>query len=62
MKGDNEIRKPMDPTFTIEEVSRILKVSRHSWNDPTFRARIGYVATAWVRATRFLASDVEQVL
>ena len=53
----------MEPTLTIEDVSRILQLSRRSLNDPAFRARIGLRSyRLGRRSVRFLTRDVQRVL
>ena len=53
----------MEPTYTIFELSQILKLSAKSLKDPRFRHRIGLRAVyIGKRSIRFRESDVLKIL
>ena len=53
----------METTYTIRELSQILKVSVYSLKDPRFRNRIGLRAIRiGKRSIRFRESDVRRIL
>ena len=59
----NEEPEQMDPTYTVAELSHILKLSLHSLKDPRFRQRIGLRAVhIGKRSIRFRESDVLKIL
>ena len=53
----------MEPTYTILELSQILKFSANSLKDPRFRQRVGLRGVnIGKRAVRFRESDVRRIL
>ena len=53
----------MEPTYTVFELSQILKLSANSLKDPRFRHRIGLRALhIGKRSIRFRESDVLKIL
>lgn len=52
----------MENTYTIKELSQILKFSTKSLKDPRWRRRIGLRATRIGRSLRFLERDINDLL
>ncbi len=52
----------MENTYTIKELSQILKFSTKSLKDPRWRRRIGLRATRIGRSIRFIERDIQDLL